>query len=63
MISELEVVFMDSSRPTPAPEPLSSKKPYSTPELTDLGAIEQLALGGSGPVSEGRQMVNRMKKP
>jgi hypothetical protein len=54
---------MDSSRPTPAPEPLSSKKPYSTPELTDLGAIEQLALGGSGPVSEGRQMVNRMKKP
>ena len=39
-----EVVLMDSRGSSPTQGEQTAKKAYSTPQLTDLGAIEQLAL-------------------
>jgi hypothetical protein len=53
---------VNNDRPTSAPEQQLPKKPYSTPQLTDVGAIEQLVLAGSPPVGNGRHLLKRMKK-
>jgi hypothetical protein len=47
-----KVVLMDSRGSSPVPGEQAAKKAYSAPQLTDLGAIEQLALGGSGAMME-----------
>jgi hypothetical protein len=55
---------MDSRRPSPPPTEPAAKKTYSTPELTDLGTIGQLSLGGSGAIRENMPGgPNRMKHP
>ena len=60
---KLEAVLMDFQSSSPKQAEEAKKKVYSAPQVTDLGAIEQLSLGGSGPVMEGMQMTNRMKRP
>jgi hypothetical protein len=54
---------MDSHGASPRREEPVAKKAYSTPQLIDLGAIEQLSLGGSGIVMENAAMTNKMKHP
>jgi hypothetical protein len=55
---------MDSHGSVPAHEEQTAKKPYSTPQLVDLGAIGQLSLGGSGIIRENMPGgPNRMKHP
>jgi hypothetical protein len=41
----------------------TSKKPYASPRLVDLGAIEELSLAGSGAIMEGPGSTNPKKKP
>jgi hypothetical protein len=54
---------MDSHDPLSQQRETLTKKPYSTPELTDLGAIGQIALGGVGSVAEMAMMTAAMKHP
>jgi hypothetical protein len=53
---------MDSLHSSPA-EKDAAKKPYSSPKLLDLGAIEELSLAGSGAQMEGPGSTNVKKKP
>lgn len=52
---------MDSKVSMPSRGQQSEKKAYSSPTLVDIGAIEQIALGGTGTVAENAQMINLMK--
>jgi hypothetical protein len=52
---------MDSQGPLP--QQPAAKKVYSAPKLVDIGAIEQIALGGVGSVRENAAMTNKMKHP
>lgn len=38
------------------------KKPYSDPILADLGSIQQLSLGGTGPTRENAMTKTNSKK-
>jgi len=54
---------MDSRSSSPLPEQ-PAKETYSAPQVTDLGAIGQLSLGGSGMNPENRPGgPNMMKHP
>lgn len=39
---------MDAQDPLPQHGERPAKKAYSTPELADIGALAQIALGGAG---------------
>ena len=39
------------------------KRPYSSPRLVDLGAIEELSLAGSGALVEGMSSPDKKRKP
>ncbi len=54
---------MDSLHPSPSQQEPAVKKPYSSPKLVDLGAIEELSLAGSGAVAEGPGSTNKKRKP
>lgn len=43
---------MDSHGSSPSHVEQAAKKAYSAPQVTDLGAIGQLSLGGSGFIRE-----------
>lgn len=60
---ELEVCLMDSLHTSPFHHEPSVKKPYSSPRLVDLGAIEELSLAGSGTQAEGPGSMNVKRKP
>ena len=54
---------MNSDHSSSHTEPVA-KKPYSAPQVTDLGAIGELALGGSGIIGEAMKGgPNMMKHP
>ncbi|MBZ5649998.1 MAG: hypothetical protein LAO18_05895 [Acidobacteriia bacterium] len=54
---------MDSKASLPLRGQQTAKAAYSSPRLEDLGAIEEIALGGFGSVVEMMQMTNLMKHP
>ena len=45
---------MDSKTSSPLPAQPTAKTAYSSPKLEDLGAIEEIALGGMGSMAETR---------
>jgi hypothetical protein len=53
---------MDSIHTSPSQEE-QAKKPYSAPQLVDLGAVEELSMAGAGSQTEGPGSTNRKKKP
>lgn len=55
---------MDSKISSPLPAKPTAKAAYSSPRLEDLGAIEEIALGGIGSMAETMPGgPNRMKHP
>jgi hypothetical protein len=55
---------MDSKVSLPSRGQQASKAAYSSPRLDDLGAIEEIALGGFGSMQEAMPGgPNRMKHP
>lgn len=54
---------MDSKVSLPSRGQPAAKRTYSSPRLEDIGAIEQIALGGTGSVMEGLRMMAAMKHP
>jgi hypothetical protein len=54
---------MDSLHSSPTQDESAPKKPYTSPKLVDLGAVEELSRAGSGTVTEGPGSTNRRRKP
>lgn len=54
---------MDSKTSSSLPVQQAAKAAYSSPRLEDLGAIEEIALGGVGSMAEMMQMTNVTKHP
>ena len=54
---------MNSKTSSSLPVQQTAKAAYSSPRLEDLGAIEEIALGGFGSVAEMMQMTAAMKHP
>jgi hypothetical protein len=54
---------MDSKVSLPSRGQQGARATYSSPRLEDLGAIEEIALGGFGSVVEMMQMTAAMKHP
>jgi len=52
---------MDSLHSLPSRDQLA-KRPYSTPTVVDLGAVEQLSLAGAAGSAEGPGSKNVKKK-
>jgi hypothetical protein len=54
---------MDSLHSSPTQNESAPKKPYTSPKLLDLGAVEELSMAGSGMLTEGQHSTDKKRKP